>query len=195
MLHMEYNNDNTLVALLQEGNQQAFDTLYWKYHQALYSNILKLVRDTAAAEDILQDTFITFWQKRNLIDPEKSVSGWLFVISYNKSVNWKKRKLLEAKNQNMAAVLQQEDESEETYAAQLQLLEHVLKQLSPQKRRVLELCKLQGKTYRQTAVEMNISSHTVKEYLSSAITSVKNYAATHSEYKILLPFLLLQGYL
>lgn len=195
MLHMEYNNDNTLVALLQEGNLKAFDTLYWKYHQALYCNILKLVRDTAAAEDILQDTFITFWQKRNLIDPEKSISGWLFVISYNKSVNWKRRKLLEAKNQNMAAVLQQEDESEETYAAQLQLLEHALKQLSPQKRRVLELCKLQGKTYRQAAVELNISSHTVKEYLSSAISSVKNYAATHSEYKLLLPFLLLQEYL
>ncbi len=195
MLHMEYNNDNTLVALLQEGNQQAFDTLYWKYHQALYSNILKLVRDTAAAEDILQDTFITFWQKRNLIDPGKSVSGWLFVISYNKSVNWKKRKLLEAKNQNMAAPLQQEDEGAATYAAQLQVLEHALKQLSPQKRRVLELCKLQGKTYRQTAVELNISSHTVKEYLSSAIASVKDYAATHTEYILLLPFLLLQGYL
>lgn len=191
MLQMESNNDITLVSLLQEGDLQAFDALYWKYHRAIYQNIIKLTRDPGAAEDILQDTFITLWQKRNLIDAEKSIAGWLFVISYNKGVNWKKRKLLEAKSQNMAIVMMQEDEADDSYEAQLQLLENAISQLSPQKRRVLQLCKLEGKTYQQTAEELNISGHTVKEYLAGAITSVKEYAAAHPIYKIMLPFLLM----
>ncbi|MGF2411518.1 RNA polymerase sigma factor [Ferruginibacter sp.] len=180
-------DDNTLVTLLQQGDLQAFDKLYWKYHSALYNNVLKLTRDTGAAEDIVQEIFITLWQKRMLIETSKSISGWLFVISYNKAINWQRKKLLETQKQQNITV--EEDASTDTYNMQMKMLEDAMEKLSPQKRRVFELCKLQGKTYKETAEELNISSHTVKEYLSGAMASVKEYAITHPEYTVVLPVL------
>ena len=86
-----YNND--LAARLHENDINAFNTLYWKYHGAVYANTLKLIRDAVIAEDIVQEVFITLWEKRHAINKEKDISGWLFVTSYNKSIDQLKRKL------------------------------------------------------------------------------------------------------
>ena len=59
---------------------------------------------------------------------------------------------------------------------QINVLEKGIEQLSPQKRRVFDLCKLQRKTYEEAAQELNISKHTVKEYLSDAMNFLKEFA-------------------
>ena len=48
------------------------------------------------------------------------------------------------------------------------LIEEALNSLSPQRRKVYELCKRQGKSYQEAANELQISTHTVKEHMSSA---------------------------
>lgn len=195
MLLFDSNNDTALVYLLQKGDLKAFDKLYWKYHTALYNNVLKLTRDTGATEDIVQETFITLWQKRAAIHPEKSIAGWMFVISYNKAVNWQKKKLLEVKTQNNIAIKLQEETLPDLYEEQIELLENAIKQLSPQKRRVIELCKLQGKTYKETANELNISAHTVKEYLTGAMATVKEYIISNPKCSTELPILVFFSFL
>ena len=57
--------------------------------------------------------------------------------------------------------------------AQVSLLQKAIAQLSPQKRRVFELCKLQKQTYLQAAKELQISKHTLKEFLSEAIAPIR----------------------
>ena len=89
---MSLHNNTKLAERLRNDDVDAFTALYWKYHVALYSNALKLTRDTQVAEDIVQEVFITLWEKRYDIDPKKDISGLLFVISYNKSINILKRK-------------------------------------------------------------------------------------------------------
>jgi RNA polymerase sigma-70 factor (ECF subfamily) len=76
--------------------------------------------------------------------------------------------------------------SEEQY----RLLEKAIEQLSPQKRRIINLCKLEGKTYEEAAAELNISRHTVKEYLSAAMASLNDYVRKHASH-VTVPFLLL----
>lgn len=172
--------EESLVSFLRDGRADAFDELYHRYHSAIYQNILKLTKDSAASEDLLQDTFVVCWQKRHSIDPERPIAGWLFVISYNLSVNWLKRKLVETKAMSHLSLVVNEtaEEVAGAYEEQMQRIEAAIQQLPPQKKRALELCKLQGRSYKAAAKEMNISSHTVKEYLSVAIKSVRKYAAS-----------------
>lgn len=195
MLLFDLNNDTSLIYLLQKGDTKAFDKLYWKYHSALYSNVLRLTRDTGAAEDIVQETFITLWQKKAAIQPENSISGWMFVISYNKAVNWQKKKLLESKTHKSIAIQLQETSLPDLYEEQIEILENAIKQLSPQKRKVIELCKLQGKTYKETAAELNISAHTVKEYLSGAMATVKDYIIAKPKCSTEIPVIAILGFL
>jgi RNA polymerase sigma-70 factor (ECF subfamily) len=179
--------NNELIIRLQNDDKEAFNELYQKYHSALYYNILKLTRDAIVTEDIVQEVFITLWEKRYDLNVEQGIAGWLFVVSYNRSISYLKRKLKESIAQT---VLQQNIESTTNAGnslenTQISILEKAIEQLSPQKRRVFELCKLQRRTYAEVADELQISKHTVKEYLSGAVISIKNYVKQYPEYSVI----------
>jgi RNA polymerase sigma-70 factor (ECF subfamily) len=180
-------SEENLLTLLKQDNIQAFDELYWKYQKAVFRNVLRLTRDVAAAEDIVQEVFVSLWERRSSLDTQRSVGGWLFVSSYNRAVNVLKRKLKESQIiHELEPVLAGNNEGQDQYEAQLTILEGAIRELSLQKRKVFELCKLQGKTYEEAAADMNISKHTVKEYLSEAIAAIKEYASRQSGTGLLL---------
>ena len=176
-------SDQELTSLLKKGDRLAFDELYWKYHQAVFRNIFKFTKDNQAAMDILQDVFTALWDKRDKLNADQSVSGWLFVVSFNQSINYTKKKLKEANYLQTLSVVEMETDEEPNIAdIQYEHLEQALKQISPQRRRVFELCKLEGKTYEEAAAEMNISKHTVKEYMSGAMISIKEFIKSNPGY-------------
>ena len=171
-----------LASRLRNNDINAFNTLYWEYHAAVYANALKLIKDPVIAEDIVQEVFVTVWAKRHTIDPEQDFAGWLFVISYHKTIDQLKRKLKESlAHKNISISI--EDHSILVYAdlkeEQLTAIEEAMDQLSPQKRKVFELCKVQGRTYKKAAEELHISKYTVKEYLSEALVSIRKYIGEH----------------
>lgn len=178
--------DSALVARLQRNDVSAFDALYWKYHQAVYRNILKFTKDPVIAEDILQEVFTKLWEKRFDIDPAQSVAGWVFVISFNISVNHTRKKLREqtTRNKLFTADPFHEDSlpAANRYEEQHLLLEQAIEQLSPQKKKIVTLCKLQGKTYEEAACELSISRHTVKEHLSAAMVNLNEYVRKNAVY-------------
>ena len=175
---MKSKKTNDLALRLRNDDIDAFNTLYWEYHATVYANSLRLIKDPAIAEDIVQEVFVTLWAKRHTIDPEQDIAGWLFVISHNKTVDQLKRKLkqdLARKNLSIVtedhSIIVNADLKEE----QLCAIEKAMDKLSPQKRKVFELCKVQGRTYKKAAEELHISKYTVKEYLSEALVSIKKY--------------------
>ncbi|SEN01508.1 RNA polymerase sigma-70 factor, ECF subfamily [bacterium A37T11] len=168
--------DGLLVRQLQEGIDAAFNVLYKNHHQAIYANILRLVKDEAAAKDILQDTFASLWQKRQQLDATQPIAGWLFIVSFNNSISYIRSQLKENKAYDAYLdLLESTDDQALIKEQQLQLIEQAIESLSPQKKKVFQLCKLQGKTYDEAAATLQISKHTVKEYLSDAVAGIKTY--------------------
>lgn len=179
---MKSQRTNDLASRLRNDDINAFNTLYWEYHAAVYANALRLIKDPIVAEDIVQDVFVTLWGKRHSVDPEQDLGGWLFVISHHKTVDQLKRKLKQAlvhKDLSVArddqTIILDSDLKEE----QLCAIEEAMGQLSPQKRKVFELCKVQGRTYKKAAEELHISKYTVKEYLSEALVIIRKYIGEH----------------
>ena len=179
---MKDQKTNDLASRLRNDDINAFNTLYWEYHAAVYANALKLIKDPVIAEDIVQETFVTVWGKRHTIDPDQDFAGWLFVISYHKTIDQLKRKLKEVLAHKKISI-SIEDHSIHVNAdvkeEQLAAIEKAMDQLSPQKRKVVELCKVQGRTYKKAAEELHISKYTVKEYLSEAMVSIRKYIGEH----------------
>jgi RNA polymerase sigma-70 factor (ECF subfamily) len=73
-------------------------------------------------------------------------------------------------------------------------MKQAIDQLSPQKRKIVTLCKLEGKTYEEAAGELNISRNTVKEHLSAAMVNLNEYVrknATHASLLLLASWLIL----
>jgi RNA polymerase sigma-70 factor (ECF subfamily) len=172
------NSNSELVERLQQNDVGAFNALYWQYHEVVYRNILKFTKDPVTAEDILQEVFIKLWEKRSTIKAEQSVAGWLFVISFNLSVNHTRKRLREQVLQKKLAIVEADNSIQvgaTVYEEQYQLLENAIEQLSPQKRKVVTLCKLEGKTYEEAAGELKISRNTVKEHLQTAMVNLNEY--------------------
>jgi RNA polymerase sigma-70 factor (family 1) len=191
--------DAELVIRLQQDEVSAFDTLYWKYHQAVYRNIFKFVKEQIVTEDILQEVFTKLWEKRKEINAGQSVAGWLFVISFNLSVDYVRKRLREQTIHKELLNLDGDDnyslDRKNLYEEQYQLLEKAIAQLSPKKRKIVELCKLEGKTYDEVAEELKISRNTVKEHLSIAMVKLNDYIQKNREQnKYIVLFLLFLNY-
>lgn len=183
---LQTKTDYELLTRLIEGDTKSFDLIYKTYVQAVYANALKITRNKVLAEDIVQEVFIALWEKRTTIDATRSVGNWLFVVCYNKAVNLLRKQLHEAAALNGLPQPVTEPGGSAVIEMQWQLLEQAIASLSPQKRRVFELCKLQGKSYEETAKAMQLSKHTVKEYLSAAVVCIKEHIQLHPESSVAL---------
>lgn len=64
-------NDNFLIQQLKDKDERALSLLYDKYAGAIYSVIVKMVRDEGKAQNLLQDTFMTVWNKAESYDANK----------------------------------------------------------------------------------------------------------------------------
>ncbi|MBV8253017.1 MAG: RNA polymerase sigma factor [Chitinophaga sp.] len=183
-------NDAELIEQLQDSQVAAFDELYWKYHEPVYRNIFKFVKEETVAQDILQEVFSRLWEKRFDLKTDQPVSGWLFVISFHLSVSHIRKKVREhALHKDLLSMSEEGMEGVENLQVQeeqFKLLMEGIAQLSPRKRDIVTLCKLEGKTYAEAAAELNISRHTVKEHLSIAMSLLNEYMQRNGEQKYIL---------
>jgi RNA polymerase sigma-70 factor (ECF subfamily) len=179
-------DDTELAIRLREGDVDAFNSLYYKYYNAVFSNVFNLTKNEESARDILQEVFISLWERRQYIDLEKPVANWLFVVSYNKALNCLKKVMRHPTILLIPEIaIPDEETSSRVREAQSALVKEAVGHLSPQTRRVFELCKLQGKSYEETAQELDLSRHTVKEYLSVAMNFIKAYVRKYPDFSAL----------
>jgi RNA polymerase sigma factor (sigma-70 family) len=197
LLALNRKRTNDLALRLRNNDIDAFNSLYWHYHSPIYANAFKLVKDQAIAEDIVQEVFITLWEKRHLIDPGQDIAGWLFVVCYHRSVDLLKRKIRQAIAEKVLQPVMEDPGVFDVDIAEEQIgaIEKAVGQLSPQKRKVFELCKVQHRTYEKAAEELHLSKYTVKEYLADAITSIKKYIGHPTQAGMIIQFFMLSGFL
>lgn len=152
--------------------------LYHQYKQAVYANIFKMVRQPEAAEDILQEVFLALWQNREQIHKDKSVAGWLFVVSYNKAATYLKQQLKSAiVLHEYPEDIPQEQDDDELYDIQLSIVEDAINHLPARKKEVFRLCRLEGKPYEEVAEIVGISVPSVKDYLKQSTRFIKRYVS------------------
>lgn len=174
-----------LIKALHQADEVSFAHIYQQYHQAVFKNINKLVVNQQEAEDILQEVFITLWQKKQQLTEEQSIAGWLFTTSYYKSLEQLKKavklsiyELTEAHSELHVEPLEQLT-NEVEYNQKVITLTNAIEQLPPQKKLAFKLCRLEGKTYEEIASILNISVDTAKEYVKSASKLLRQTVATH----------------
>ena len=75
--------DEKLINSLNQGDIFAFNELFHKYSQKIYNFSIKHIHHEEDVKDIVQDVFITIWNKRKDIDAKQSFNGYLFTITLN----------------------------------------------------------------------------------------------------------------
>jgi RNA polymerase sigma factor, sigma-70 family len=75
--------DSLLVSQLKEGDIRAFEELYERYSAKLYNSVSLILYNKDIAKDITQSSFLTIWEKRAMLDPEKNFPAYLYTIARN----------------------------------------------------------------------------------------------------------------
>jgi RNA polymerase sigma-70 factor (ECF subfamily) len=181
-----------LLARLHNNDERAFNKLYSTCFRPIYRRIFSLVKDEAIADELVQDLFLKLWQKREDIDPQQSFEAYLFTIAQHlvydhfrriaKNKRLVARLLLNATDYYLHSdILLETKESRE-------LLQKAIDQLSPQRREVFTRCKIEGKTYEETSLELGISVPTVNSHMTQSMKLVREYLLKNQD--IVLIFLL-----
>src|SRR6202000_1473372 len=86
-------DDATLLALVVRGDEQAMASLFDRYSKVVYSVALRVLRDPASAEDVLQEVFMQIWRNPDgFVATRGSLGGWLAVFARNRSIDTIRRK-------------------------------------------------------------------------------------------------------
>lgn len=184
-----------LQQLQQAGGEEAFTTLYHQYSGQIYLNVLKMVKNQDIAEELVQDLFATFWQKRASLQIEQSLAGYLYRMAANKVYDFYRKMQADHTMLSHFKALATEHYSHIEEALQYReseaLLQKALESLSPQQQKVYQLCKTEGYSYKEAAELMGISPYTVKEYLVKANQSLRNYLNNNIDTALSLLFLVI----
>ena len=77
-------SDSELMILAQEGSSGAFDLLFERYRNRIFSFLCRMLgSNTQAAEELLQEVFVKAFQGRDLFEPKAKFSTWLYTIARN----------------------------------------------------------------------------------------------------------------
>ena len=80
--------DAGLMRQLIEGSQDALAGLYDRHAHAVFATALRVSRDRGIAAEVVQDTFLTLWNRAELFDPSRgALHGWLLAIARNRAID------------------------------------------------------------------------------------------------------------
>ena len=79
--------DRDLVERILKRDAFAFKELYNRYSEAIFSHLTRLVRDKAAAEDLVQEIFLRVWNRAEQWNDQGPFRAWLFRIASNLAFN------------------------------------------------------------------------------------------------------------
>src|SRR5579884_3806784 len=81
-------DDATLVAAVARGSQRALEVLYDRHAVSLFGLALRMTGDRGTAEEIVQETFLSLWNRADSFDPRLgSVAGWLQAVARRRAID------------------------------------------------------------------------------------------------------------
>lgn len=172
-------DEKELLLLLKQGHEAAFEKIYKLYSSRLFGNIYKMVKSESTAQEILQEVFITVWNNRTGIDPERSFRAYIFRIAENNVFDFFRNALRVKKMQSHILIIATEhyEHIEELLSRKENnaILHKAINSLSPQRQQVFRRCKLEGKSYAEVSVELGISVSTISDHIVKAKKTIREY--------------------
>jgi RNA polymerase sigma-70 factor (family 1) len=188
------NNENELLLRVAGGNEAAYKQLFQYYWPRVYSVALILIKEPGLAEDAAQDVFAHLWVKRALLAEVKDFRPYLMTSARNLILNKLRSRVF---TDSFSEYLQEYfADAFEDPAARLelkdasQIIENGINQLTPQQQKVFRLSRFQGLSHAEIAEATGLSQRTVKNYMVSAILSLRHYLDKYAGSAIVFVFML-----
>ena len=168
----------SLVQLCLEGNQRAQLEIYNRYYKAMYNTAIRIVKNSAEAEDVMQESFLNAFLKLNTYKGEVAFGAWLKRIVINKSIYHyrKNKKRNEVDLDTQLYKVRDNDVNDVNHDNTERMAQKVLdtmKLLKDNYRISLTLHLIEGYDYEEISELMNISYANCRTTISRAKESLR----------------------
>lgn len=157
----------------------AFKSFYEHHFDRLFAFLSRRTGERETALDLAQDVFLKLWRNWDTLPNLQSAEAYLFTIARNRLIDHYRRQLarpqvpLTVQVENLPAP--PEPELEET--VHLQQLRDSIRELPEQRRKIVEMSKLEGKSTREIAEALSLSPRTVENQLYRAMQALRKKLA------------------
>lgn len=162
--------------------KEIFKSRFQEHYPRLCCIACGYVSDKEDAEDIVQELFISVWNKGLDEMEEKEFAAYMTTAVKNSCISFlRKRKddVVSIEDYHQPASCLTDDEEDADGKSPEELLESVLAVLPPRCRDIFLMAKLQGMKYREIAESLNLSEKTIENQMTKAIKMLREYVATY----------------
>lgn len=191
-MKLNYNlSDNELIEKLRKGDHGAFNALFEIYGGPLFGFTLNFLKSKEETEELVQDVFLKIWENRKTLKKDTSLKCYLFTIAYHDICKlFRKKQLWGRLKEGISLTHIEWVDIEQQIDCQsiLDQIEKLIAKLPPKQKIIFEKSRKEGKSTREIAEEMQLSTGTVDNHISSVTKFLRKQL---SENNLILIILLL----
>ncbi|MDB4767389.1 sigma-70 family RNA polymerase sigma factor [Flavobacteriaceae bacterium] len=166
--------DTTIVGLLKAKDEKALSLLYDNYSEVLYGVCFQILKDTSAAEDALQESFIKIWKNSHTYDQKKAkLFTWILRITRNTAIDLY-RKTNKTKPLEVQIGISTVNIKDQGFESDHLDIQNHMDRLAQKNKAVLEAIFFFGMTQREVADYLGIPLGTVKSRLRIGLKELGN---------------------
>jgi len=168
-------SDPQLVLRLKHGDDEALAALFGRYGRIVYAVALRVLGESAAAEDVTQEIFMQLWRKPQLFDSQRgSLSAWLAVVTRHRSIDQirKRRPQCDIEDVQLFSDIKLDEQVFRSLA--MEKVRAALGRLPQEQRSALEMAFFDGLTHVEIAEKTSQPLGTIKTRIRSALLAVRS---------------------
>lgn len=175
---VEHEELNRLLAQTSRGDQKAFSQLYDLTSPRLFGLCLRMLSDRQEAEEVMQEAFVTVWQRGTTFDPAKaSAMTWLVTLVRNKSIDRLRQRQGALIDRNFEFDAMVDEQPNPAMRAEqdheYERLRQCLDELEPQQRHSVREAFFSGATYNELAARAKVPLGTMKSWIRRSLLQLR----------------------
>ncbi len=163
---------------LKNSDEQEWKNLFRKHAEFLYAYGMKFAHNEDLVKDIIQELFITIYEKRNTLSEPASMRAYLCMSLRNRLINeFKKEQAVSLEESDYSFTLYIDDDNADEEEKQYKKIQNLLNKLTSRQREVVYLKYFKGLSNEEIALTLGINKQSVANLLSEAIRQMKKDAS------------------
>jgi RNA polymerase sigma-70 factor, ECF subfamily len=166
--------DQILIGLLRERDPRAMSEIFDRYATMVYSIALRILKDPALAEDVMQEILLQVWHKPDRFGEGRgSLAGWLAVVARNRAIDVLRQRRPTESCDEVVLPSRTNLASEVERRTLMEKIRGVLQKLPLEQQRSVELAFFEGLTHTEIAERTGDPLGTVKTRIRTALLSLR----------------------
>ena len=168
--------DSQVVEAVKASDHLAFQTLYYRYFEALFRFLWRQTNNEELAKDLLQELFSRVWKSRENLDPQQPIKSYLYRIGHNLVIDHRRQNAHPVDSLEAHPEIEPATSADEQFELQ-DKIEAAIKSLPEPVRLVFAMNRFDGVKYAEIARVLNISVKTVEARMSKALAILREKLA------------------